>query len=239
MTTCLIVDDEPLAIKVMQSHLDPLNDVEVVATFTSALDAFAFLQERPVDLLFLDIQMPRLTGLDLVAALQDPPKIILTTAYREYAVEGFDLDVVDYLLKPISLPRLLRALDKYHRLTAKVELGEAPPSPHYLTLRVDRQAMRVLVGDIWYVESLSDYVKVHTSERTLVTRERISHLEKTLAPHGFLRIHRSFLVATAAVTAFTADEVHVAEGPRLPIGRTYRQAVLARLSDGRKGGPSA
>lgn len=231
-TTCLIVDDEPLAIKVIQTHLEQLDDVEVVATCRHALEAFTFLQKHPVDIVFLDIQMPQLTGIDLVKALDPPPRVIFTTAYRDYAVEGFELDVVDYLLKPISFPRLLRALNKYYRL--RDAEAASPPEPHdaeddaYLNIRANRQVVKLPVGDIRYIESLSDYVKIHTSNRSIVSKQRISHLEDRLIPHGFLRIHRSFLVPVAKITAFTTEEVQLGDRT-LPIGRTYRQAVLAHL----------
>lgn len=228
---CLIVDDEPLAVEVIKTHLDKLSDVEVVATCHDALEAFDLLRKHSVDLLFLDIQMPQLTGVDLIKALDDPPAVIFTTAYRDYAVEGFDLNAIDYLLKPISLPRLLRALDKFRTLHAAPLPSPARPADDTtLNVRVDRQVVKVPLASIRYIESMSDYIKIHTTERTLVTKERISHLADKLAPHDFLRIHRSFLVATSQITAFTHEEVQIDE-QRLPISRSYKQAVLARLKD--------
>ncbi|HMB90630.1 MAG TPA: LytTR family DNA-binding domain-containing protein [Rhodothermales bacterium] len=226
---CLIVDDEPLAVEVIRTHLAKLSDVEVIATCHDALEAFGLLRKHEVDLLFLDIQMPQLTGVDLMKALDDPPAVIFTTAHRDYAVEGFDLNAVDYLLKPISLPRLLRALDKFRTLHAATATPSATPADA-LNVRVDRQVVKVPLADIRYIESMSDYVQIHTTKRTLITKERISHLADKLAPHGFLRIHRSFLVPAHQVTAFTSEEVQVGE-KRLPISRSYKQAVLARLRD--------
>ena len=230
-TRCLLVDDEPLALTVLQSHLDKVPDIDIVATCTNALEAFDIVRKHPIDLIFLDIQMPELTGIGFVKALENPPKIIFTTAYREYALEGFELDVVDYLLKPISLPRLLRAINKYRRLF-EADGGEAPKAPtpqsHYLTVRADRQTVKIRLDDIRYIESLSDYVKIHTSGRAIVSKQRISQLAEKLSPHGFLRIHRSFLVPLTQITAFTPDQVSVG-GSTLPISRSYKQAVLEQL----------
>ena len=226
---CLIVDDEPLALKVMQAHLEKVSEVEIIAACSQALEAFEMIQHSSIDLIFLDIQMPELTGIGLVKALENPPKVIFTTAYREYALEGFELDVVDYLLKPISLPRLLRALDKYRR---QIQTPFSPPpstheaSPRYLSVHSNRQLININLDDILYIESMSDYVKIHLEEQVIISKQRISHLQEKLAGEGFLRIHRSFLVSIASITAFTNEEIHIG-AQRLPIGRTYKQAVNA------------
>ena len=234
-TQCLIVDDEPLAIKVIEKHLEKVSDIYIVATCHSAWAAFDIVQRQPVDLIFLDIQMPELNGIDFVKSLDQPPKIIFTTARRDFALDGFELDAVDYLLKPISLPRLLRAVDKYRRLTQR--------SPHqqtdvldgnaYLTVRANRQTIRIPLADIVFIESLSDYTKIHLANRVIVCKERISHLAKKLEPAGFLRIHRSFIVPLSRISSYTADEVNVGT-TSLPISRSYRQLVrelLGRLDD--------
>lgn len=232
-TTCLIVDDEPLAIKVIQSHLAQLDDLEVVGTCRHATEAFEFLQKQRVDLLFLDIQMPKLTGIELAEALDAGTRVIFTTAHREYAVKGFEVDAVDYLLKPISLSRLLRAVGKYRRLQGGegASAGKAGSSSYdlHLNVRVDRRVEKILLSELLYVESLSDYVSIHTLSRTLVTKQRISRLEDRLTTHGFIRIHRSYLVSMAKITGFSSEEVQVG-GQCLPIGGTYRQAVLAALN---------
>lgn len=227
-TTCLLVDDEPLALQVLRAHLDPLRTVEVVGTCPTALDAFERLRRQPVDLLFLDIQMPQLSGLDLLRALDDPPAVIITTAFRDYAVEGFELDVVDYLLKPVALPRLLKALDKYHARQA-APAPAPPPGGRSLDVRTGRRVVRVPLAAILYAESMGDYVKLHRTEgRPLVMKERLHRLEEQLAPAGFLRVHRSYLVAEGHVTAFTPESVQL--GPHaVPISRSYRQRVLGRL----------
>ncbi|MEZ4703244.1 MAG: response regulator transcription factor [Rhodothermales bacterium] len=228
-TRCLIVDDEPLAIQVLLAHAGKVSDLDVVETCSSALAAFEALRRHAIDLVFLDIQMPELTGIELVRSLENPPAVIFTTAHRDFAVEGFELDVVDYLLKPVSLPRFLRAVDKYRRLRAPATPHGADPTPALLTVRADRQTVQIPLDAIRFIESLSDYTKIHTAAKPVVTREKISELERRLEPHGFVRIHRSFIVPLQGIVAFTADRVDIG-GQILPIGRSYRHAARARLN---------
>lgn len=231
MIKCLIVDDEPIALRVLTSHLEKVQDVEVVSTCTDALEAMEMVRKEQVDLVLLDIQMPELTGIGFVRALEQPPRFIFTTAHRDYAVEGFELDAVDYLLKPISLPRLLRALDKYRRLrrieapSDETALADRPT----LNVRVDRRTVKVDIRQIVYIESVSDYVKIHTEKDRLMSKMRISDLEEKLAPRGFIRIHRSYLVPEDQINSFTKREVKIGD-TTLPISRTYRESVMARLS---------
>ena len=231
-TKCLIVDDEPLAVRVIQSHLEKITDMEVAATCHSALDAFDVLRRQSIDLVFLDIQMPELTGIEFIKALDRPPSFIFTTAYRDYALDGFELDAIDYLLKPVSLPRLLKAIDKYRRQSLSRpgtnDVSHARGNQQ-LTVRANRQNVNVQLDEILYIESLSDYTKIHTTKTVLVCRERISHLEDRLASEGFLRIHRSFIVPVNRVTSFTAEEVTIGT-QSLSISRSYRQKVRERLS---------
>lgn len=232
-TRCLIVDDEPLAIKVIQNHLEKVPDVDIVATCRGALEALAVVREEAVDLIFLDIEMPELTGLGFIQALEHAPQVILITAHRDYAPEGFELDVVDYLLKPVSLPRLLRALDKYRRrckVNAATDADASDSTPPYLAVRSNRRTVTIRLDDIRYIESLGDYVKIHTADQTVISKERISHLADKLSTHGFLRIHRSFLVPAARITAYTAKEVRI-DGKALPVSRSYRQIVRDRLRE--------
>ena len=232
MIRCLIVDDEPIAIRVLQAHLGKMPEVEVVATCTNALEALRLVRREAVDLAFLDIEMPELTGIGFVEALAHPPRFVFTTAHRDYALQGFELDAVDYLLKPIGFPRLLRAVEKYRQIQGAGHEGSASEADEgegrALNIRTGRRTVRVDLPEIRYAESLSDYVKIHTAAQTHASKLRISDLEEQLAPHGFLRIHRSFVVAVRHVEAFTPKEVQVA-GQRLPVSRTYRKQVLARL----------
>ncbi|MEM8484068.1 MAG: LytTR family DNA-binding domain-containing protein [Bacteroidota bacterium] len=225
-TRCMIVDDEPLAVRVIALHLEQVHDMEVVATCTRALDAYAQLQDTAIDLLFLDIHMPTLSGIDLIKSLEQPPRVIFTTAHRDYALEGFELDVVDYLLKPVALPRLLRALDKYRRLVLPADAHPAheQPASHHIIIRANRQTVRLDINDIVYIESLSDYVQIFTDSEVIITKERISHLEEKLEKRGFLRIHRSFLVAERKVRAYKTETLTIGD-KTLPISRTYRMRV--------------
>ncbi len=227
MIRCLIIDDEPIAIRVLQAHLRKIQDVEIIGQCTNALEALRLVRGEAVDLVFLDIEMPQLTGIGFVEALERPPRFVFTTAHRDYALRGFELDAVDYLLKPISLPRLLRAVEKYRRIRS-IAHEEKPEEQQALHIRVDRRTVLVDLPDIQYIESLSDYVLIHTAAQTYTTRLRITDLEEQLKPHGFVRIHRSFLVAVRHIDAFTSKEVQV--GSRtLPVSRTYRQESLPRF----------
>jgi DNA-binding LytR/AlgR family response regulator len=176
--------------------------------------------------------MPELTGIGLAETLAPPPRVVFTTAHRDYALQGFELDAVDYLLKPIGLPRLVRAIEKYRRLhpadapTPAPDEADAP----MLNIRVNRRTVRVALPAIRYIESLSDYVVIHTDSDAHTTKERISDLAEQLAPHGFLRIHRSFLVAPRHVDAFTAQEVQIGDRT-LSVSRTYRKRAMARLRE--------
>ncbi|MEQ9103069.1 MAG: response regulator transcription factor [Rhodothermales bacterium] len=222
--SCMIVDDEPLARRVLENFLTHLDDCELVASCASAREALSVLSERPVDLLFLDIQMPGLSGLDLIPLLPEPPAVVFTTAHREYAVEGFELQAVDYLLKPVSMARFKKAVDRVRALHATRNAS----SVARITVRVDRQNVHVRTGDIVYIEAMKDYARIHTLSGLLVTKRALSSLEEELSGAGFIRIHHSFLVRGAAVEAHAPEFVLVA-GKRLPVGRAYRQEALARL----------
>ena len=234
MILSLIVDDEPIACRVLATHLRQIPDVEVVAQCTNALEALRLVREEVVDLIFLDIEMPALSGIGLVEAIDAPPHVIFTTAHRDYALDGFELDAVDYLLKPIGFPRLVRAVEKYRRRHPATDdsaekTAEEATAPT-LNIRVDRRTVRVALPAIRYIESLSDYAVIHTDTDVHTTKERIRDLAEQLAPHGFIRIHRSFLVAPWHVNAFTAQEVQIGD-QTLSISRTYREQALDRLRE--------
>jgi DNA-binding LytR/AlgR family response regulator len=234
MIRSLIVDDEPIACRVLATHLNQIPDVEVVAQCTNALEALRLVRETAIDLVFLDIEMPALSGIGFMEAIDAPPHVIFTTAHRDYALDGFELDAVDYLLKPIGFPRLVRAVEKYRRLhpatNDSMEKTSGEAAALTLNIRVDRRTVRVPLSGIRYIESLSDYVVIHMDSDTHTTKERIRDLAEQLAPHGFVRIHRSFLVAPRYVDAFTAQEVQIGD-QALSISRTYRKQALARLRE--------
>ena len=231
--TCLLIDDEPPALEVLESHAAQVSQLVIVGKCENALDAFRILQTQPVDLLFLDIQMPTLLGTDFLRSLRRPPKVIFTTAYREYALDGFELDAVDYLLKPIALDRFLRAVDKVMHPEASslpVPNRLGANQEDFLYLRADRKMVRVQLANLVYVESMKDYVRLYTlTDPPLLIKRTISSLETLLPENRFLRIHRSFLVALDKISAFTAAHVFLSH-QELPIGRLYSPHVLRTLA---------
>jgi len=228
---CLIVDDEPQARVVLRRHVEALDMLELRGECPNALAAFQFLQQQEIDLLFLDVQMPKVSGVELLRSLQHPPKVIFTTAYREHAAEAYELDVVDYLLKPIAFDRFLKAIQKAFRHTALPLSEEAEASPGqapFLYFRADRRMVKVFLHEILYVESLKDYVRITTVKgENIITKQSISGLESTLPAHRFFRIHRSFIVNLQHVQAFNATEVEI-QDQKLPVGRLYRAAWIDR-----------
>lgn len=224
---CMVVDDEPVAVRVIRRHLANLNDYEVVHASGDPLEAKRYLEEHPVDLLLLDIEMPELDGLQLVKTLQNPPAIILVTAHRDYAVEGFEVNAVDYLMKPVSFPRFVRALDRFeHSRKTGEETASDAPAPLYVT--VDRKKRRIDPDEIRYVESLKDYIRIHTDHEKIITKETTSDFEKRLPGERFLRIHRSFIVNVDRIRTVAHDEIEL-EGRTLPVGRSYKEQVMERL----------
>jgi DNA-binding LytR/AlgR family response regulator len=237
-TRCFLVDDEPIALDILTAYLGRLDGFAVSGAFTNPVQAFSALQSQEVDLLFLDIQMPELTGLELLQSLHHPPAVILTTAYREFALEGFNLDVVDYLLKPIAFDRFLKAIAKFearrHEPAPPPPRSETPPTIQpaaetpYLFVRADRRNIRIRLDEILYLESLKDYVRIVTSQGKWLTKETLAHFEETLPKSRFLRVHRSFIVAKDKVTAHSINGLEV--GPTLvPVGRLYKLAVEKSL----------
>ncbi len=231
-TRCLIVDDEPLALEVLEQHIARVETLTVTGRCTRAEDAFAQLQKGDTDLLFLDIEMPGLSGLGLLRSLRRPPATIITTAHRDYAVEGFDLDVIDYLLKPISFDRFLRAVQKfYDQRPAPQSTAEAPAAGEEpcITLRADRKVHKLPLREILYAESAGDYVTLHADGRSVTARISMAALESLLPSPRFLRIHRSIIVSVDRIDAFTATSVEMGRH-ELTIGRNYRHAVLRALN---------
>jgi len=233
--SCLIVDDEPPALEVLKKYIAAIATLELTATANNAVEALNILQNRPIDLIFLDIQMPQLLGTHLIRTLKTPPRVIFTTAHRKFAIEGYELDAVDYLLKPISFERFLKAVNKVldaapATLPAITPIPPAAASPPptttapFIHLRADRKTIPVALDDILYVESLRDYIRVVTRNKTIVTKQSISSLEESLPREAFIRIHRSYIVALAKVESYTAELVEIGR-QQLPISRLYRLDV--------------
>ena len=231
-TKCLIVDDEPLAIELIRRHIQQVKKLEIVATRQYPKDALALLHKVAIDLIFLDIQMPMLTGIEFLKSLTHPPAVIFTTAYRDYAIEAYELNVIDYLLKPIAFQRFFKAINKYFD---HLKVEKHPPSPEtlpewprdFIYIKDSRRTFRVQLADIRYIESLRDYIKIHLADKQLVTKEKISDFAQKLPPN-FLRIHRSFIVNLNHIKAFTANNIEIHQIV-VPIGIRYRQKVQERL----------
>lgn len=221
---CLIVDDEPIAQEIVESYLEPFDQIEIVGKCINALEANALIHEHQVDLVFLDIEMPHLNGLKFIKNLKNPPKVIITTAYREYALEGHELEVVDYLLKPISQERFLKAINRV--LTKRVAV---PKESSYVYLKVDMKMVQVFLNDILYIQGLSNYVRVFCTNKTLITYQKLSHLEEILPKEVFRRSHRSYIVHLHKISSYTTQDVCIGN-TELPIGGSYKDEILTELS---------
>jgi DNA-binding LytR/AlgR family response regulator len=245
-TRCLIVDDEPLARDALANLIGKIPELEISGQCQDAVDALRVLRQGNIDLVFLDIQMPELTGLEMLRSLASPPRVIFTTAYRKYAVDAFELDVVDYLVKPISLVRLIRAVNRFHdRLKpdgvspdhterghadsdGKTKISTGSPSGNTVLIYSDKKTHKLNTADIQYVEGLKDYALIHTKNARLITRQTMKKLDELLALYGFIRVHRSWIVPYDGITSWTAYSVSVGE-KEIPIGKTYRKTVLDYL----------
>jgi len=225
---CLLIDDEPPAIVLLKKYASLIDKLEIVGTGNSAIKAFEILNEQEVDLMFIDIRMPMLNGIDFIKTLKNPPAIILTTAYREYALESYDLDIIDYLLKPIAFDRFLKAIDRYQtRLKPTKVSTEATPEikqPEYIICNVNRTYHKILLSDIVYIESLKDYVSIHTKSDKVVVKGNIGSFMQRLPTDRFVRIHRSFIVAPEYVTSFSQTEVSIGQQV-FPVGRSYKDVM--------------
>jgi DNA-binding LytR/AlgR family response regulator len=230
---CLLVDDEPPALEILRTYIDATPMLEIAGECHHAMAAFEFIQNNSVDLIFLDINMPKLTGTDFLRALPSPPKVIFTTAHRDYAVDGFELGAIDYLLKPYSLDRFLRAVhrainpEQKHGTTAGKEILTTE-NERFLYVRADRKMVKIMVEEIRYIESLKDYVRIFLPDRQVITKQTITALEEMLPEHGFTRIHRSFIVAVNKIDSYNLNAVFIGK-TELPVGPLYKHELAKRL----------
>lgn len=233
---CLIIDDEPLAIKLIKSHLLKLDCFEVSGECRNALKAIEFLRHEKIDLMFLDINMPEITGIDFLKTIPDPPYVIITTAHREYAIEGYDLDVVDFLLKPISFERFLKAINRFCNRTRPggVQSSESVPEARekkFIHIQDGKNIFKLPYDDVMYFEGYGEYVKVVTTGKTYIVRESLTDFERRLAPDSFLRIHKSYIVNLEKIRGFSTIHVLLSNN-ELPIGRIYREKAMSVLKKG-------
>lgn len=220
---CFIIDDEPLAISLIESHLKRLPQFKVAGRFTNALDAFVELKSEPIDLLFLDIEMPEFNGLDFLKSVKDRPEVIITTAYREYAVDGFEHNCLDYLVKPISFERFVQSIDKFLSKKTTSTKVEAPKQK-FIVVRADRKDVKIMLDDIIYIEGLKDYVKIILPNKTILTKESIGNFGKLLPNNKFIRSHKSYIVSLDKITAISSNDIQLGD-IGLPVGRTYKNRV--------------
>jgi DNA-binding LytR/AlgR family response regulator len=228
---CIIVEDEPLAAEVIKDYIEQVPFLQLKGSCTDALYAMDLLQKENIDLVFLDIHLPKLKGLDFIKALKKPPQIIITSAYQEYALQGYELNVVDYLLKPIEFNRFLMAVNKLKERNSKEALPGSPAAAAEraaLFFNVSKKRVKVYIDEILFIESLKEYIRITTKEKSILTKFQLGQIEEMLAKNGFLRVHRSFLVAKNKIDAFSATDVEV-NGEQIPIGRSYKEMVMAML----------
>ncbi|MEO9966890.1 MAG: LytTR family DNA-binding domain-containing protein [Reichenbachiella sp.] len=233
---CLIVDDEPLAANVLEKYILRLDHLTLVGKSQNAVEAFNILNAQAIDLMFLDIKMPQITGLEFLRSLRRPPAVIFTTAYRDFALEGFEMSAVDYLLKPISFERFLKAISKIVDSSSGQSANESASDSlntldrEYIFVREDKRMKKVLLTDILFIESIKDYVKIITKSGPVMTYLKMNYLEEQLPDQLFLRAHKSYIINIQAIQAYGATDIEI-EGTVIPIGRHYKQAVHRRLDE--------
>ena len=228
---CIIVEDEPLAAEVLQDYVRQIHFLELKAVCSNAIYAMEMLQKEKIDLIFLDIHMPKLKGLDFLKTLKNPPQVIITTAYQEYALQGYELSVIDYLLKPIEFNRFLMAVNKLKQQpVSKTPVVDTPAQINrpYLYFNVRKKQIKVFVDEILYIESLREYIRITTKDKNILTKMQLGEIEGKLTKNSFLRVHRSFIIAKNKIDAYSATGVEI-NGKEIPIGRNYKEFVLSNL----------
>ncbi|MBK0368937.1 LytR/AlgR family response regulator transcription factor [Flavobacterium agrisoli] len=227
---CVLVDDEPLAIKVLENYFANFTDFEVIGTFNNALEALEFINSNLVDAVFLDINMPMMTGFELIHLIESKTKVIITTAFREFAAESYDLDVLDYLVKPIPLPRFIKCINKItteYQLKHNIKIESHRVEPH-IFIKVDKKMIKINIDEILFVEGMKEYIKVITPEKTYITHKSLTALTDELPTDRFMRIHKSYLIATDKVKSIEGNRIQIASFT-LPIGRNYSKEVKTKI----------
>jgi DNA-binding LytR/AlgR family response regulator len=235
---CLIIDDEPLAQRVVEKFIEDIPTLELAGKCKNAIEAIQFLDEKDVDLMFLDVNMPKLSGVNFLKTLKNPPFVILTTAYSEYAIEGYELDVIDFLIKPFSFERFLKAINKAHerlheRYKEKNNLSAPVDSvaenrrleDEYIFVKSNKKSYKINYSDLFYVEALGDYIKIYTSEKVIITYSSMKGIEAALPAGKFMRIHKSFIINISKIKTIEGNEVEIMNR-KLPIGSNYKQDFL-------------
>ncbi|WP_264554190.1 LytR/AlgR family response regulator transcription factor [Flavobacterium sp. N2038] len=227
---CVLIDDEPLAIKVLQNYFVNFTDFEVIATFNNSLEALDFLNSTPVDAVFLDINMPMMTGFELISLIENKTKVIITTAFREFAAESYDLDVLDYLVKPIPLPRFIKCINKItteFNVKNNIKVETAKGDSH-IFIKVDKKMMKINIEEILFIEGMKEYIKVVTPDKTYITHKSLTSLSEELPADRFLRIHKSYVIALNKVKSIEGNRIQI-QSYTIPIGRNYSKDVKNKI----------
>ncbi len=226
---CIIVDDEPLAHELLSDYVSKLDALELVGNYTNPIEAFASIERDKIELIFLDIQMPELTGIQFLKLLGNKAKVILTTAYSEYALESYDLNVVDYLLKPFSFDRFKRAVEKVmHSTTSAYEIKLDQNTLEHIFVRTEHKIVRICIADILYVEGLKDYISIYTKDERVLTLMSLAKIQELLPVLNFVRVHKSYIVAMDKIGSIEKNRIYI-ESNGIPIGDTYKDEFYARL----------
>jgi DNA-binding LytR/AlgR family response regulator len=233
---CIIVEDEPLAAEILEDYIRQIAFLELKGICRNAISAMEILQKSRIDLIFLDIHLPKIKGVDFVKTLKNPPQIIITSAYQEYALQGYELNVIDYLLKPIEFNRFLMAVNKIKTQNEGIRVnesshviaGDAGEKPH-LFFNVSKKKVKIYIDDILYIESLKEYIRIVANGKSILTKFQLNQVEELLTKGKFIRVHRSFIVSKARIESFSATEIEIA-GKEIPIGRSYKEYVLSSLA---------
>lgn len=224
---CILIEDEPLAVEVMEGYIREVPFLNLLRVCNDAVDALNFLRKTKVDLIFLDIHLPKLDGMALIKTLNDPPKIIITSAYNQYAIEGYEHNVVDYLLKPISFSRFLMSVNKLNSNKPQLaDAGETTNEPASMFFNVNKKKVKIYLNDIQFIESQKEYIKIFTTTQSVLTKMPLNEIEAQLPEKDFLRVHRSFIVAKNKIDAFTSTDIEI-KGKQIPIGRSYKELVVS------------
>jgi DNA-binding LytR/AlgR family response regulator len=227
---CVLIDDEPLAIKVLQNYFNNFADFEITATFNNALEALEYINNNTVDAVFLDINMPMMTGFELIRLIEYKTKIIITTAFREFAAESYDLDVLDYLVKPIPLPRFIKCIHKIEadfNLKNNIKIEPHKIEPH-IFIKVDKKMVKITIDEILFIEGMKEYIKVVTSDKTYITHKSLISLSEELPADRFMRIHKSYTIAIDKVKSIEGNRIQILSYT-LPIGRNYSKDVKSKI----------
>lgn len=227
---CVLIDDEPLALKVLLNYFENFSDFEIIGTFNNSLEGLEFINSNSVDTVFLDINMPMMTGFELISLLENKTRIVITTAFREFAAESYDLEVLDYLVKPIPLPRFIKCIHKIEaefNLKNNIKIENHRVEPH-IFIKVDKKMVKINIDEIFFIEGMKEYIKVVTPEKTYITHKSLTSLTEELPADRFMRIHKSYTIALNKVKSIEGNRIQISSYT-IPIGRNYSKEVKSKI----------